>query len=166
MKKSKAVRDLLVGIFSVAVSLITVFVLIPNYIMLGNSNDGLTPSSYPTVCAWLLFGFGILQIGNVLLRCPDVLSHVASEIQKAAGSTQVRTNVLVTMGLAVLYYVLIMVVRSTLNISGFYIATPICIIAMGVWLNWRKIPVLLITALITTASIYVVFWHLLNIRVP
>jgi len=166
MKKSKAVRDLLIGIFSVTISLITIFILIPNFIVLGNTNNGLTPRTYPTVCAWLLFGFGMLQIGNVLFQCPDVFSHIAPEIRKVADGKQVRTNVLVTMGLAALYYVLIMLVRSTLNISGFYIATPICVIAMGVWLNWKKIPALLTTALITTALIYVVFWHLLNIRVP
>ena len=167
MRKKENGRDFLIGFFSAAVAILLRFYVIPNYIMPSTNTNDLPPSAYPSVCCYLLFAFGVLLIIRTILADPNVIMSCWAQIVEVFSENKsARRNVFGSMGIAILYYVIILLVREFTNFSGFYIAAPICIVLLGLWLNWKKLWVLIITAGVTTMSIYLVFWELLNIRIP
>lgn len=167
MSKKEARRDFLIGLFTVIAGLFIRLYAIPRYIVTQASSNELTAGDYPAVCSYLLILFGTCLIIRTILVEPRVMFTCWRQIAETfRATTQTRRNVLVSMGIALLYYVIIITVRNFTDISGFYVAAPICMILLGIWLNWKKLWVLLITTAATTVSIYYVFWHILDIRIP
>lgn len=161
-------KDFLIGLACTIFGVVMLVWVIPNHVTIPSKMSGVSPAAFPTVVSWLITIFG----ASLTIRTATVDSSVPKTCWKyvwesAKAGRQVILNVTVTGAILIGFYAILMLVRSfDLGIPGFLIAAPICTFLMGWWLQWKKVISLLLTAVLTTTAIYLVFQVVMQVRLP
>ncbi|HEU4963376.1 MAG TPA: tripartite tricarboxylate transporter TctB family protein [Bacilli bacterium] len=127
---------------------------------LGGTDIG--PGFFPNLIAWLMLLLAVLLIFSSL-RQEAVPAEEGDGAEESASETKTQTSArfLPLFGVAatVLYVVLI-------ALAGFYVATPIFLLALMWTLRFRKLVPLVVTIALITVFIYLVFEVMLKVPMP
>lgn len=145
--------DLIGGVFLFAVSLLMLFVIIPAEVSDGKWY-GLSPYAYPNIICGAMAIFSLLLIGQSIFK---------KERYRGADSVDLT---LFQLGVFVLLILTVIAGVWLISFAGFFIGSPVLIVAVALIMGERRLRVLASSALAPTLAIYALATFFLKTPLP
>lgn len=151
MRNSSVIKDIIVSIILIGVSLVVYFWMIPNYVVLTHS-AGMSPRFFPQ------FGTALVGIFSFFMLCSSIYRYLKNIPTENATSFDMQEFLYAVM---VVFCMVIFVV--IFDYAGYLWSAPVLILLLMVVFEARSPLIMLLTSALVTAVLFFAFHYGLRV---